>query len=229
MQIYHKLYLTGMLVLDMVMTNYCYNAYGLSPDFNFFEADRAEYTESVASSNKARFISNYTPVYDNIISGMALMDESISAGALYADLRKDLGSQIIVDGIGIKVPDMVEELDSAFELKIETDFAGDADAGVIYHNDIPVASVRVKNGLFYRVSGRDPVFKIGEISIGDNISKVVRKWGMPSGMEPPIYNYSAGDRAAITLLTDTEGTVTWMLYESFGREIEKTSFSPNRI
>ena len=220
MQIYHKLYLTGMLVLDMAMTNYCYNTYGLSPDYNFFESERAEYVESVTSSNKARFISNYTPVYDNIISGMAFLDETVSTGALYADYRKDLGSRITVDGIGVKVPGLAEEIDKRLEIKIDTNYAGDSEVGYIYRADSPVAAVRVKNGLFYRISGTDPVFKIGDIAVGDNIYKAVRKWGMPSDMEPPVYKYSVGDRAAITMITDPQGTVTWMLYESFGREIE---------
>ena|GEM_PF-4983222 len=221
MRIYHKLYLTGMLVLDMAMTNYCYNTYGLSPDFNFFDAERAEYVESVASSNKARFISNYTQTYDNIISGMAIMDDTVSPGAVFADYRKALSGQISVDGINIRVPDAVENLDSALELKLECDYAGNADSGTIYHNGVPVAAVRVKNGMFYRLSGSDPVFRIGEISVGDNIYTAVRKWGMPSGMDAPIYCYSVGERASITLLADPEGTITWMLYESLGREIEK--------
>lgn len=221
MQIYHKLYLTGMLVLDMAMTNYCYNAYGLSPDFNFFHAERAEYAQSVASSNKARFISNYTPVYDNIISGMAFMDESVSTGALYIDYRKKLCSRIFLDGINIKVPDMTEKLDKRFTLKINADYAGDSEAAEIYAGKRPVAAVRIKNGLFYRLSSSDECFMIDDVGVGMNISEVVRKWGPPSGGNHPIYIYSAGSRASVTLITTPDGFITWMLYESLGRTEDK--------
>ena len=220
MQIYHKLYLTGMLVLDMAMTNYCYNAYGLSPDYNFFESERAEYAESVASADKARFISNYTPVYDNIISGMAFMDESVSAGALYIDYRKGLCDKVYLNGVNIKVPDMTENIDKRFELKVNIDYAGNSEAGDIYFDEKPVAAVRIKNGMFYRLSSNDALFEIDGVHVGMNISEVVRKWGLPSGGEHPIYIYSAGERADITLLTTLDGYITWILYESRGRQVE---------
>ncbi len=221
MQIYHKLYLTGMLVLDMAMTNYCYNTYGLSPDYNFFVSERAEYAESVASSNKARFISNYTPVYDNIISGMAYLDESVSTGALYIDYRKGLCEQIFLDGINIRVPDMAENLDKRLELKENINYAGDAEAAEIYLDGVPAAAVRIKNGLFYRLSSSDQRFKIGGVCVGMNISEVVRKWGLPSNGTHPIYVYSVGERAAVTLVTTQDGYITWLLYESTGREVEQ--------
>ena len=217
MQTIPKLYLTGMLVLDMAMMNYCYNTYGLSPDYSFFETnDKAVYVESVAADKKAHFISNYTPVYDNIISGMAIMDDSISTGALFTDLRSNLGTKLYIDDIHIQVPGVAESIGGGLEVKTEINYAGDAEAGKIYRDGLEVAEVRIKNGMFYRLSSHDPAFKVGDVHVGMNITEICRMWGVPTFAEPPVYRYPAGKNAQITLMASTDGFITWMLYESTG-------------
>ena len=220
MQTFPKLYLTGALVLDMVMMNYCYNTYGLSPDYSFFDTDgkTTEYVESVASGGKAQFISNYTPIYDNIISGMAVTDDSLSPGALYYDLRSRLGEQLYIGGVRIRVPGNAEMSDG-FEIKHDVNYAGDAEAGKMYKNGEEIAEVRIKNGMFYRISSHDPSFRIGEIHVGMHVGEVYRKWGEPPQEEHPVYRYPAGKRAQVTFIASPGGYITWMLYESMGTEL----------
>ena len=215
MQIFPKLYLTGTIVLDMIIMNCCYNTYGLSPDYNFFDTgEQTVYVHSVAKGSKAPFINNYAIPADNVISGMAIMDESISSGAVYADLRSELGKKLYIDDIHIQVPAKPEELDGRFELKPYADYAGSDEAKRLFKDDTEAAEVRIKKGTIYRLSSSEPCFYIDDVHIGMNISEVIRKWGEPHFAEHPVYRFPAGEHAEITLIASPDGYVTWMLYKS---------------
>lgn len=208
----------------MAITNYCYNTYGLSPDFDFFGMSpqaQAITAESTAVNNKATFYTNYTHTYDNVISSMAVIDESISPGALYAEYRNDLGKKIYINGIHLQVPDTTYAFKMQFSLKEDVDYAGENTAGKLYYEDRPVAEVRIKNGMVYRLSSSEQELKIDGIGVGSNILDIVQKWGQPSEIDGIVYYYHIGESAKITLITSSDGFVTWMLYEGYKTELLK--------
>ncbi len=214
-----KIYLTAGLVLDMAITGYCFNTYGVSPDYNFFRTEPAVAVQSVAESNKVHFLSNYTPTYDNVVSSMAIMDETVSTGALYIDHRSKLNKKLYVSGVHVQIPDTKERYGQLFDYRDDADYAGSDESGKLFKDDRQVAAVRVKKGMVYRLSSGTDDFKIDGIGVGTYILDVVRIWGEPTKDEDGrIIMYPVGDEADITLIVSPDGFVTWMLYE--GRKTE---------
>ena len=216
-----KIYLTGALVLNMAMTNYCYNTYGLSPDYNFFKTAPDAVPVAAAPSFKVPFLSDYVgTTYDNVVSSMAIIDETVSAGALYSEYRAGLDKKIYAGGVRVQVPCGTEMLNSALELKVKYDYAGDDNAGEIYTNGEPAAAVRIKNGMIYRISSIDDKFKIDGIGVGTELTEVLQKWGQPVAQENDrIFYYNVDTKATITIITSWEGYVTWILYEGLKTEV----------
>lgn len=214
-----KIFLTAGLLLDMSITNYCYNTYGLSPDYNFFRTSPVMAVQSVAESNKVHFLSNYTPTYDNVVSSMAIMDDTVSTGALYIDHRSTLNKKIYVGNVHVQIPDAKGRYEQLFKYEDDADYAGSDESGKLFIDGRQAAAVRVKKDMVYRLSSSTDDFKIDGIGVGSYILDVVRIWGEPTKDEDGrIFMYPVGDEADITLIVSPDGFVTWMLYE--GRRTE---------
>lgn len=211
-----KLYMTGALIVNMAIVNYCYNTFGLSPDYSFFRMDEpVAYIAPLRQTEKARFISNYTPVYDNVVSSMAIFDDTLSAGALYIDYRRDIDKKLCLNGIQITLPCKKEGLGRSFKLKENIPYAGGGTAAEIYDGEVCLGCVRIKNGSIYRLSSGTDTFKADGIGVGDNIHDVMRRWGVPTKSETNlVHHYSIGSSGEITLITNSDGYITWMLYET---------------
>lgn len=223
METFPKIYLTGSLVLNMIMTNYCYNAYGLSPDYNFFKTKPDTVPVVAVTDYKVPFISDYVGrTYDNVVSSMAVLDETVSTGALFSEYRSGLDKKIYADGVHIQIPGNTDTLNPDLKLKVNVDYAGDDNAGKLYHNDEAAAAVRIKNGMIYRISAIDEKLKIDGIGVGTEVTEILQKWGPPAAEEEDrILYYNVDDKATITFITSWEGYVTWMLYEGLRTEISE--------
>ncbi len=221
METISKIYLTAALVLDMAMCRYCYDTYGLSPDYNFFKPMPVSAPVIAQSSQKAVFYSNYAGTgFDNAVSAMAVMDDSVSSGAIYSDYRSGLYKKIYADNTRVQIPCDTAMLDKKLELDVNIDYAGDDRSGILKAGDESIAAVRIKNGMIYRISSINEKLVIDGFGVGSELSKLIRRWGSPVAQEDDrVYYFNVGDMAKITVVSSWEGYVTWILYEGLKTEI----------